>query len=282
MKKIFKTIFTKSIGLYINILSYVNPKKAIKIAYSLFSEPRDGRLNKEELPSILQEATTETHRLNKDYFQSYTWKGNDTIILLVHGWESNASRWENLIPYLRKFGSTVIALDGPAHGLSSGKEFNIPQYAAFIDLVSKKYPPTYLIGHSLGAKTCLYYQAKYQNSNIKKMVILGSPSDFKVILNNYIKMLSLNTAIYNGLRDHYLNHFELKLDQFSGKHFASQILVPGLIAHDSQDSVVLFAEAEKIAASWKNSVLIETKGLGHSMHDEVLYGKVAQFLFESK
>jgi pimeloyl-ACP methyl ester carboxylesterase len=45
---------------------------------------------------------------------------------LVHGWESNASRWGNLLPYLKKSGSTIIAIDGPAHGLSSGKEFSIP------------------------------------------------------------------------------------------------------------------------------------------------------------
>ena len=282
MKKIFKTIFTKSIGLYINILSYVNPAKAIKLAYSLFSEPREGRLDKQALPTILQEASTKTHYNNDDYFQSYTWKGNNTIILLVHGWESNASRWENIIPYLKKSGSTIIALDGPAHGLSSGKEFNIPQYATFIDQIAQQYKPTYLLGHSLGAKTCLYYQAKYQNSDIKKMVILGSPSDFKVILNNYIAMLSLNNTIYKGLKNHYLNHFNLNINQFSGTLFASQIATTGLIAHDIDDNVVLFAEATKIASTWKNAVLIETNGLGHSMHDATLYNKVYQFLFESK
>jgi alpha-beta hydrolase superfamily lysophospholipase len=37
--------------------------------------------------------------------------------------------------YLRKSGSTIIAIDAPAHGLSGGTEFNIPQYAAFIDIL---------------------------------------------------------------------------------------------------------------------------------------------------
>jgi pimeloyl-ACP methyl ester carboxylesterase len=27
---------------------------------------------------------------------------NDTVILLVHGWENNASRWEKILPYLQK------------------------------------------------------------------------------------------------------------------------------------------------------------------------------------
>jgi hypothetical protein len=39
----------------------------------------------------------------------------------------------NLLPYLKKSGS-IIAIDGPAHGLSSGKEFSIPKYAEFIHI----------------------------------------------------------------------------------------------------------------------------------------------------
>ena len=282
MKKIVFFIFTKSIGLYINILSFVFPKKASQLAYAFFSEPREGKLSKDKLPEILQEAQSEIFQLQEDSFHTYTWKGNDTVILLVHGWESNASRWEYLLPYLKKSGSTIIAIDGPAHGLSSGKEFNIPQYAEFIHITVEKFKPQYLIGHSIGGKTCLYYQSVYQNDALKKMVILGAPSDFKIILNNYITLLSLNTKISKSLEAHYLNNFKLSLEQFSGKIFASKLNIKGLIAHDIDDSVVLFEEGKKIAGAWKNVVFIETKGLGHSMHDDELYQKVYRFLFEEK
>lgn len=282
MKKTFYFLFTKSVGLYINILSFVSPTKATQLAYTLFSKPRDGKLTKEKLPKILRETESRTYNHKGESFQTYTWKGNDTVILLVHGWESNASRWKKMLPYLKESGSTIIAIDAPAHGLSSGKEFNIPQYATFIDIVVQEFKPQYLIGHSLGGKTCLYYQSKYQNTTIEKMVILGSPSDFKIILNNYIKLLSLNATISKGLENHYLNHFKLKLEHFSGKLFASTIKTKGFIAHDTDDSIVLFEEGKKIASTWKDSVFIETNGLGHSMHDDDLYHKVSRFLFESK
>jgi predicted alpha/beta hydrolase family esterase len=282
MKKMMFFIFTKSIGLYLNLLSYVFPKKASQIAYAFFSEPREGKLSKSKLPQILQEAEAETFQQEGHSFQTYTWKGNDTVILLVHGWESNASRWENLLPYLKKSGSTIIAIDGPAHGLSSGKEFNIPQYAEFIHIAVQKFKPEYLIGHSIGGKTCLYYQSVYQNDALKKMVILGSPSDFNIILNNYINLLSLNSKISKALENHYLEAFKLKLDLFSGKLFASKIKTKGLIAHDVDDTVVLFEEGKKIAGAWENAIFIETKGLGHSLHDDELYKKVSHFLFEEK
>lgn len=280
MKKTIFFIFTKSIGLYINLLSYVFPKKASQIAYAFFSEPREGKLSKSKLPQILQDAQTETFQQEGHSFQTYTWKGNETVILLVHGWESNASRWENLLPYLKKSGSTIIAIDGPAHGLSSGKEFNIPQYAEFIHIAVQKFKPQFLIGHSIGGKTCLYYQSVYQNDALKKMVILGSPSDFNIILNNYITLLSLNSKISKALEDHYLDTFKLKLDLFSGKLFASKIKTKGLIAHDIDDTVVLFEEGKKIAGAWENARFIETTGLGHSMHDQDLYQEIYDFLFE--
>ena len=280
MKKIIYFILTKSIGLYINILSFVFPKKASQLAYAFFSEPREGKLSQTGLPKILQEAKSETFQHKEHSFQTYSWQGNDTVILLVHGWESNASRWENLLPYLKKSGSTIIAIDGPAHGLSSGKEFSIPKYAEFIHIAVEKFKPQYLIGHSLGGKTCLYYQSVYQSDALKKMVILGSPSDFKIILNNYIALLSLNAKITKSLEVHYLHHFNLQLEHFSGKLFASKINTKGLIAHDVDDAVVLFEEGKKIAAAWRNAVFIETKGLGHSMHDDELYKKVYRFLFD--
>jgi len=274
MPKILYFLLTKTIGLYINLLSFVFPKKASQLAYEFFSEPRKGKLSQGNLPGILQETQTETFQHGENHFQVYTWKGNETTILLVHGWESNASRWENFIPYLKESGSTIIAIDAPAHGLSSGKEFSIPKYAEFIHVAVEKFKPQYLIGHSIGGKTCLFYKYQYPNDSIKKMVILGAPSDFKILLSNYIDLLSLNTSIAKSLEDHYLNHFKQKVDDFSGTKFASDFKIPGLIAHDIDDDVVSIKEGKKIAEVWKTAQFIETKGLGHSMHDDKLYQNI--------
>lgn len=280
MKNLLYFLFTKALGLYINTLSFVFPKKASQLAYAYFSEPRVGRIEKDNLPKILRETKTETFQHQSNYFQSYTWKGNDTIVLLIHGWESNASRWENFIPYLKKSGSTIIAIDAPAHGMSTGKSFSIPQYAEFIHIAVERFKPKYIIGHSIGGKACLYYQSVYQNKNLQKMVILGAPSDFRIILNNYIVLLGLNSKIAKALEEYYLIHFKLKLEDFTGKIFADKLSIKGLIVHDVDDTVVKFDEAKKIASAWKDAVFIETKGLGHSLHDDDLYKKVSTFLFD--
>lgn len=280
MKKAVYFLLTKSIGLYINLLSFIFPEKAIQMAHGYFSMPRKGKFKKNKLPKFLEEAQLETISHNGDSIQTYIWKGNETIILLVHGWESNSSRWKKMLPYLKQSGSTIIAIDGPAQGLSSGIEFTVPKYAEFIDIVAKKYQVNYIIGHSLGGKTSLYYQYKYQNPTVQKMVILGAPSDFNIIFNNFIRLLSLNNKIVKALENKYSAVLEHNLQYFSAHEFASKINVKGFLAHDIDDIIVLFKEGKKIAQSWKNVHFVETKGLGHKLHDEELYQKVYQFLFE--
>lgn len=281
MKKAFYFLLTKSIGSYINLMSFIFPEKATQIAHGYFSQPRKGKLTPDNLPKVLQEAHSETIQHNEDSIQTYIWKGNETIVLLIHGWESNSSRWKKMLPFLKKSGSTIIAVDGPAQGLSSGKELTIIKYAEFINIVTKKYQPHYIIGHSMGGKTSMYYQYIYQNPTIQKMVILGAPSDFRILFNNFIALLGLNNKISKALEKQYTALLNYDLDLFSTQQFASKLDVKGLVVHDIEDTVVLFDEGKKIASSWKGAQFIETKGLGHKLHDEDLYKRVSRFLFET-
>jgi len=282
MEKLKNIIIAKSIGLFLNLLSYVQPEKASVLAYRFFSEPRTGRLEKNNLPAFLKDHFSETLSHSEHLFQSYVWPGNDNVILLVHGWESNASRWENFLPYLQKTGATIVAIDAPAHGLSSGKELNLVMYAEIIDAAAKRFNPQYLVGHSVGAASCIYYQSKYQNPNIRKIVSLGAPSDLKVIFKNYVSLLSLNTRMSTLMEQYFIDRFRFKIEDFSARIFGSGVKTRGIIAHDANDDVVSFEEAKKIAGSWKNAVFIETKGLGHSLHDDKLYQQVSDFLFEKE
>lgn len=277
MKKTSQLLFAKSIGLYINFLSYVAPKKAYKLAYKFFSEPRKGKLDPNNLPKTLQKASIEQHKFNNHNFHSYTWKGSDDVILLVHGWESNASRWKKLLSRLKKTGKTIIAIDAPAHGLSSGKEFNVPTYAEFIELAVQKFNPKIVIGHSIGGNAIAYFQAHY-NHTFEKMILIGAPSDFDIILNNFINILGLNKRVHQALIDYTKKRFNIVIEDFSATKFLKNTTIPGIIAHDVDDDVVLFEEGKKIANSWKTAEFISTKGLGHSMHDEYLYQSIVRFI----
>ena len=281
MRKIQFFIITKLIGLYLNVLSYVNLEKAKSKAYQLFSQPRKGRLTKDRLPKTLQSATFETFQHHRENFQTYIWHGNEEVILLVHGWESNASRWKKLLAHLKPLEKTIIAIDGPAHGLSDGKEFNAPKYAEFLNVLNQKYQPKIVIGHSIGGAALAYYLNKYPNPNIEKIILLGAPSDFKIMSDNFINLLSLNKKIKNRLENYYFEKFNIAIDDFSGHKFAKSFTQKAFIAHDTTDKVVLIDEGRKYASTLKDATYIETTNLGHSMHDDNLYQKIIEFISEA-
>lgn len=281
MNKIFNTILIKTIGCYINVLSYIFPKQATKLAYKFFSEPRAGKLSAELMPEILNQAEIEIVSSESHRFPIYRWKGNETKILLIHGWESNASRWEPIFPYLQKSGCTILAIDGPAHGLSSGVEFNVPYYANFINTVFQKYEPQILIGHSIGGSACLYFQHHFASHSLQKMVLLGAPSDLEILIMNYAHLLGLNNRVVQLMDRYFLHRFNINVKEFSGTKLAANLSISGIVSHDNEDDVVLFSESKKIALGWKNATFIETKGLGHSMHDKTLYQQIEKFLFNS-
>ncbi|WP_395067018.1 alpha/beta hydrolase [Flavobacterium sp.] len=286
-EKISQLLLVKTVGCYVNIMSFIAPEKSFALAYKLFSEPRKGRLKKVLLPKTLLDADFKTHIYEDHEFQTYTWtpdktqqsenKGNDEIILLIHGWESNASRWKKLLKHLKKTKKTIIAIDGPAHGLTSGKEFNVPQYAKYINLIVQEYNPSIAIGHSIGGNALAYYQAHYKH-NINKMVLLGAPSDFEIILKNYVRLLSLNSRVHQSLIAFTKKKFNITVSEFSAAKFLENSTINGIVAHDQDDKVVLFEEGKKISNAWKTSQFIETKGLGHSLHDAYLYQTIVDFI----
>jgi len=278
MKKIQYFLLTKLVGLYINLISFFNPEKAKQIAYAIFSQPRKGKIKNGKLPKTLQSSVEETRHYDGDNFQVYTWPGNDEIILLLHGWESNASRWKKLLNYLKPLGKTIIAIDAPAHGQSTGKEFNAPRYAEFIHVLIQQYQPKTLIGHSIGGAAITFYLNKYPNDHIDKIVLLGAPSSFKKISDNFINLLSLNKKVQKRLEHYYHEKFDIHINDFAGHLFAQNFTQKALIAHDVNDNVIRVEEGRQYAAAWKSSIYIETQGLGHSMHDKALYQQIAEFV----
>lgn len=280
LKKIQYFLITKSIGFYINFLGILYPKKATYLAYKIFSQPRIGKLNPNQLPKLLQEANHEILEYKHHKIQTYTWKGNQNVVLLVHGWESNTMRWKKLLPYLKKTESTIIAIDAPAHGLSSGKEFNAILYSEFIEVAVNKFQPKALIGHSVGGMASYFYQYKHQNPAIEKLVLLGAPSDLRIIFSNYVALLSLNSKMSIALENYFVQKFNLQLDDFSGKQFCKQLQTKGIVAHDTKDKIVAYSEGEKIGKSYTNAKFITTHGFGHSLHKDDLYEEIANFVSE--
>ena len=279
MKKTQQFLLIKSIGLYLNILSYLLPKQSVKLAYRLFSKPRRGRLDLERLPYFLQKAQTKKITIQTHEIQTYLWPGNETRILLVHGWESNAARWSKLFRKLSKTGATIMAIDAPGHGQSNGNEFTMLLYADILQQIAQSFQPTIIMGHSIGGSACVYSYHNFRESypKLRKMVVLGAPSEIKLLIDEYVRLLSMNKRMTRLLYEFFTTKYNIHIPEFTTAHFEHTFHLEGLIAHDSKDPVVPFVEGKKLANAWTKATFIATKNLGHSMHNEALYDQITAF-----
>lgn len=270
-------IIIKIVGYYINISSYVSKTYAANKALSLFGTPRRGFITDEQ-SDFLDTAYKEEFEFDKLPIMTYRWVGKKQTILLAHGWESNTYRWKSLITKLHKDGHNIIALDAPAHGQSSGTQFNAILYSEFINVVASHYQPKVIVGHSVGGMSTVFFQYKYQLKSIEKLVLLGAPSEFTKIFKNYVNMLSYNRKIENGLNRLVVDRYDKEPAFFSSANFSKEIKAEGLIIHDKSDRIINYDEAELIAKHYKNSTLKTTEGLGHSLKHDSIDDEILNFI----
>ncbi|EPR70132.1 putative hydrolase [Winogradskyella psychrotolerans RS-3] len=267
----------RSIGSALNATSLISSKYAAKKAISLFASPRKGRYNDEQ-KRIIDSAFYEEINYNNLDIATYRWVGKGKTVLLAHGWESNASRWEYILKDLRSQDYNIIALDAPAHGRSDSKQFNAILYSEFINVVANKFQPDVLIGHSVGGMSCVFYMHKYQLPSIKKMILLGAPAHFTGVFDRYKSMMGFNNKVSNGLDNIIIERFGQPVAYFSAANFTESIKVKGLIIHDKKDRIIPYEDAQLIANRYKNAELISTTGFGHGLKDISLTPQIIEFI----
>jgi pimeloyl-ACP methyl ester carboxylesterase len=266
------------ISFTINLIGKFHLNLASKWSYFFFSTPFKGRLSAQKLPTILTKAKIDNHQIDNLKYTSYTWQKGVKSVLLIHGWESNSSRWEALILKFISFDFTVHAIDAPAHGLSGGKRFNVFDHAKCIADYQLKNQIPFVIGHSIGGTSVMYHLTHTEQQFIKKVVILGAPSEFKSLIENYANTLKLNNRIYMRLIDFLNQKYKYPVLDFSIAEFCKTLDIEGKIFHDESDDVIAINEGQLISRKWKTSDFEITQGLGHSMHNNELNDKILFFM----
>ncbi|HEX9600880.1 MAG TPA: alpha/beta hydrolase [Mariniflexile sp.] len=266
----------KTIGSFINFISFISPYYAAKLAVKIFSTPRKGKLNDDEI-NYLKSAVQKTITYEDVPIKTYCWSGKKDTILLVHGWESNAFRWKDLIKILTSEGYNIIALDAPAHGHSGSKIFNAVLYSECINLAIKQFNPSIVIGHSIGG-TASALAINNHELPVKKLVLLGAPSNFDEVIGNYVKIMGYNKKVIKAINNYYLKHFGYLPEFYTVKNFSKNIQAEGLIIHDKKDRIISYKDALHISKYYKNSKLIKTAGFGHGLKNDTVYNHILEFL----
>lgn len=282
MKSIINKVLPKAIGCSLNSMSFFSQKKAGELALQIFCKPRMGRIRPKDDDFLTTSAFTQVVKHRQGEVKAYGWNpSGKEVVLLLHGWESNAARWRFLIPQLIQANFQVIAIDAPAHGASSGDLFDIIKYCDALKATDELFKPDYVVGHSLGGATLSFYFKNYGNTLFKKIVLLGVPSELDSMISNYKEILGLSDRMMNVLENTFYQKFEMEITDISVVDFCKTIESPVLLIHDHDDTMVSVEDSILYDKTLKESEILFTNGLGHGLQDEKVYNKILNYLSSS-
>ena len=251
----------------LKVLAAVAPGRAFRLAWKVFCSPRRLPEKAWEAPA-LAEARRRTVAHETGPLAVYEWgPGAAPAVVLVHGWEHRASFWRAWVQPLLAAGYRVVALDGPAHGASGGKQATLMSFGGAVQAVVNTVGEVRaIVAHSFGAASVAGLPVRLPGgAPLPRLVLLSAPVGPRVVAGRFAEFLHLP----NDFVEHFARHVQHATGR-SADSFGAAVAGPTagtrnvLVMHDLNDEIIPFAEGQQIAAAWPGAVLHPTAGLGHN------------------
>jgi len=187
--------------------------------------------------------------------------GEGPRILTMHGWGGHAGRLAAFFRPLVDGGFSVVAVDAPGHGLSSGSFSSLPDFVATVETVSKELGPLAgAVGHSAGAAAVAL--AIRHGVAIPCAVLLSPPASPEYYATRFAHYMGIPDAVRDEMKTRLETRYgigwsDLRLSEPADASAAV------LVIHDRNDASVPWREGAAIVAAWPGSRLVSTRGLGH-------------------
>ncbi len=215
--------------------------------------------------------------MHEESYTGYHWPGEGPSILLLHGWESNSSRWRPLIKKLRKKGLDIYALDAPAHCNSTGDEFTPVKFAEAADYIIKEKEIKILLGHSAGGFAALYYMSAIPNK-IKAVIAMAPTYSMTDVFTGMQNILGLSSASMQALRSRFIAVYDVIPEEFNSANFVKDLSLPSLLIHDEHDLTLDIEGSDKISKVWRNCKYKRTSGFGHRLRNSEVDNLIINFI----
>lgn len=253
------------------------PGVAARWAEGLFCRPP----RQEQRP--VEEAFLATGRsygvaLDGTELRAWAW-GTGPLVVLAHGWGSRAGRWSTLASALLEHGFAVVTYDAPAHGTSPGRLASLPEFARALRAVADSAGPLHaVVGHSLGGTAIAL--ALNQGLRADRAVLISAPADPETFPDRFAELLAIPAPVRKAMQQNLEVRLKFQWRDLHVPGLVTALTTRALVIHDREDSDVLPADAETIAAAWPGSQLLLTSGLGHRaiIRDPAVVGAAVEFL----
>jgi len=259
-----------------------SPQAAGKKASELFSRPRPRKLSDKNI-AWLEDYKSGLIKVEGHACQSYHIKGKGPKILFAHGWESNAYRWRAYIQPFQESGYDIFMLDAPGHGLSPGKFFTPPLYAAAINIFGRQEDVNIIVGHSAGGYATMFACGQLEViPSLQKLVLMAPTNRLEKLFEQFYAVLALNKKTKDSFKKQFTERFGGDFEYFSGYNLIQNIDVPGLLIHDEGDDVLPIRYSQELLDNWPKGEKYFTKGYGHRLMGDHMRDVIKDYVIAGK
>ena len=245
----------------------VAPERAFRQAWNLFCTPRRLPAKAWEAPALAG-ARGRTVAFAAGAVAVYEWgPAAAPAVLLVHGWEHRASFWRAWVQPLLGAGFRVVALDGPAHGASGGRQTTLTDFGGAVQAVVNSLGEVRaVVAHSFGAAAVAGLPVRLPGAApLPRLVLLSAPASPRRVAERFVDFLGLPPDLTARFAAHIEHLTGRPADSFAAATAGPKMGVEKvLVMHDEGDEIVPFAEGRQIAEAWPGAELHATCGLGHN------------------
>lgn len=188
--------------------------------------------------------------------------GTGPAVLLLHGWEGQASDLAAFAPPLLAADYTVLAMDLPAHGASAGQQSSIPQAARALRAVGAALGPLHaVIAHSVGS--AVLAEALHAGLAAQRAVLISAPAYYERYARGFAAAAGLDAAGTEVMLALLGDAMGVDVREISLPQRAPQLRQAALFIHSSDDRVVAIEDSLASAAAWPRARHLRVEGLGH-------------------
>jgi pimeloyl-ACP methyl ester carboxylesterase len=237
-------------------LGGISPALAGRLAAKLFCRPRRHRRPDRERTLIARGTPVPL----PDGLSATAW-GAGPVVLLVHGWEGRGAQLGAFVDPLVAAGYRVVALDGPAHGDSSGTSVTGPEFARAIETARDVVGPlAAVVAHSFGAFISLLAASRGPLGD--RIVVIGAPSSVPEVLREFQELIALPARAMPAMVRALEQRGGAPIESFDVATFVGRIDAPVLVVHDTEDVEVPYVNGTRLSELF-GAPMLTTSGLGH-------------------
>ena len=256
--------------------SLVNPEKAARKSFKLFQkvQKKNIREREEAFFDAARKFQVETATENIDCFE--LGDPNGDLVILVHGWDSNAGSMSRIAAALAGQNKRVITFNLPGHAFSKSRFTNLIECKdALLALLNyiKPIESFSVVAHSFGSAVSVYALSK-SSYKIDKLVLLTNPNKIETIFKDFKNGIGLGNRAFRKMIDLSVARLGEPLSALSVQENLKKIAYNNLLLmHDKYDKVISWQHSFEVNNAIENAHLVTLENVGHYKmlwNDEVI------------